>query len=332
MRTRRQAVTLFATAGLAALTNAWGSVARAAGARRLVFVHGRGQAPDDTAAQKCGQPPFDGPSLKEAWTKDFQAGLTASGGALPSGLDIGLPFYGCKLQEYVIQSQLPMSSDLLAHGGSTDDDYLDFRAEMTQTFAADAGITQKDIEREFGDDPTPHGPENYKWVIATVRAIDKHVPGLSASFLEEFMRDVYLYCRFPKVRADIDGIVRAAITPEPSVVVAHSLGTVVAYNVLRNDQRSLTVPLFVTVGCPLAIRAIRKTLAPLTDPQPVGSWYNAFDPKDIVALNPLDTNGFSIGRSIENNGTVANFTENHHGIEGYLGDRILARRVTAELT
>jgi hypothetical protein len=332
MGTRRQILTLVATTGFAALTNAWAPAVRAAGVRRLVFVHGRGQAPDDAQAKKCGEPPFDGPTLKGDWTKDLKAGLTASGAALPSGLDIVFPFYGCKLQEYVIQSQLPMSADLLAHGGSTDDEYLDFRAEMAQTFAAHAGVTQEDIEREFGDDPTPHGPENFKWVIATVRAIDKRVPGLSAAFLEAFLRDVYLYCRFPKVRADIDGIVRAAISPEPSVIVAHSLGTVVAYNVLRNDQRGLTAPLFVTVGCPLAIRAIRKTLAPLSDPQPVGTWYNAFDPKDIVALNPLDNNSFSIGRAIENNGTVANFTENHHGIEGYLGDRVVAQRVATGLT
>jgi hypothetical protein len=329
MPTRRQAISLLATSGFAALANSWAPLARAAGVRRLVFVHGRGQAPDDALAQKCGQPPFDGPTLRAAWMDSLAAGLAGTGVTLPSGLAIEVPFYGCKLQEYVIQSQLPMSADLLAHGGSTDDDYLNFQAEIAQDLAGRAGVTDEDIQKQFGDEPTPHGIENYKSVIAIVRAIDAKAPGISTSFLEDFMRDVYLYCRIPKVRDAIDGIVRAAITPEPCVVVAHSLGTVAAYNVLRKDQRALHVPLFVTLGCPLAILAIRKSLAPLSDPEPVGSWYNAFDPQDIVALNPLDARGFPIGRPIENNNAIANITENHHGIDGYLGHKVVARRVAA---
>lgn len=91
------------------------------------------------------------------------------------------------------------------------------------------------------------------------------------------------------------------------------------------------MPLFVTVGSPLAIRAIQKTLAPLTFPSPLAEWYNAFDRKDVVALNPLDNTNFAVRRPVENYAAVNNFTENHHGIDGYLRDRMVAKRVLSSL-
>ena len=39
----------------------------------------------------------------------------------------------------------------------------------------------------------------------------------------------------------------AKLTERPTVVVAHSLGSVVAYNILRSDARNLNIPLLVTV-------------------------------------------------------------------------------------
>ena len=98
------------------------------------------------------------------------------------------------------------------------------------------------------------------------------------------MRDVYLYTTRQGVRDEIDRMVRSEITTEPTVVIGHSLGSVVAYNILRTDPRALRVPLYVTLGSPLAIRAIRDELRPLRFPQTVQTWYNAFDARDVVAL------------------------------------------------
>lgn len=73
-----------------------------------------------------------------------------------------------------------------------------------------------------------------------------------------------------------------------AVVVGHALGSVVAYDVLRRDPRRLALPLLVTVGSPLGIRAIRDELRPLRFPRGVKAWRNAFDERDPVALWPLD--------------------------------------------
>jgi hypothetical protein len=263
----------------------------------------------------------------------LRIGVEATGAKFPVGLDIEFPYYGDKLEAFVKQSKLPLGDEIKAHGGPNagEEDYMSFRAEVAQGLASQAGVTQAEIEAQFGNEPTAHGPQNWAWIIAIIRAIDARYTALSAGAIEDFIRDVYLYTHFTRVRDAIDGIVRDALTSEPCVVVAHSLGSVVAYNVLRNDQSSLTVTLLATIGSPLGIVAVRKQLAPLTYPRPVKTWYNAFDPHDIVALNPLDAANFAVDPPIENYGAVNNFTDDHHGVEGYLEDKNVAGRILAGL-
>lgn len=88
-----------------------------------------------------------------------------------------------------------------------------------------------------------------------------------------------------------------------------------------------------TVGSPLAVTAIRKTLrsfATLRCPECVSHWFNAMDERDVVALYPLDTTHFPLAPaepSIENKRDVSNQTTNRHGINGYLDDPVVAQRI-----
>lgn len=91
-----------------------------------------------------------------------------------------------------------------------------------------------------------------------------------------------------------------AIPAGKTVVVGHSLGSVVAYDVLRNTARQLDVSLFMTVGSPLGVGPIRRTMKPLRFPKNVVSWYNAFDERDAVALHALDAATFPVDPPIEN--------------------------------
>ena len=120
-----------------------------------------------------------------------------------------------------------------------------------------------------------------------------------------------------------------------AVVVSHSLGTVVAYNVLMSRSApfpDVKVPLFVTLGSPLAVNAVKSRVRPHTFPTPVGKWYNAMDPDDVVALYPLNKKYFNTGSTIENNEKVKNWTDNQHGIGGYLDDEKVAKRIYDALT
>jgi pimeloyl-ACP methyl ester carboxylesterase len=100
-----------------------------------------------------------------------------------------------------------------------------------------AGISDQQVDELYGPDPHPKGPENWRWVHAVVRAIDKYGFGMSDKAIEAIMRDVYLYISRGGVRNQIDRIVKTFLTEEPTIVVGHSLGSVVAYNVLRTDTQ-----------------------------------------------------------------------------------------------
>jgi hypothetical protein len=87
------------------------------------------------------------------------------------------------------------------------------------------------------------------------------------------------------------------------------------------------VPLLVTVGSPLGIRAIRDQLAPISYPHGVKDWFNAFDTRDVVALFALDAQSFPVEPPIRNFAGIKNHTDNRHGIDGYLDDREVARTI-----
>jgi hypothetical protein len=286
---------------------------------RLVFVHGRSQQGLDPV------------NLKATWLETLRRGAVKLNRSLPAELDVAFPYYGDKLDEFARQFDLPLTTDIQARG-TANDEFLQFQAEIAEAMRKRAGITDAEIDYEYGNNPRPRGPQNWEWVQAIIRTIDRYGGGTSQATIEMFMRDVFLYTTRAGVRDEIDRIVRATVNDTPSVVIGHSLGSVVAYNVLRTDPRRLTVPSFVTVGSPLAIRAVRDQLRPIGFPAVAASWYNAFDTRDVVALYPLDAANFPINPAIKNYAGVQNSTPNRHGIIGYLDDADVAKHILDALT
>lgn len=293
----------------------WLRQAQAASKLRLVLVHGRGQQG------------LDPEKLKLEWMQALHHGANAVGRSLPNELDVAFPYYGDRLEKFVAEFAVPLASDIHMKGDSAQDEYLAFQAEVAEAVRQRAGVTDAQVDIEYGPNPKPKGPLNWEWVQAILRALDKHGGGMGQVALEVFTRDVFLYTTRTRVREAIDQVVAGALTEEPTVVVGHSLGSVVAYNVLRTDSRSLRVPLYVSVGSPLGIKAIRDQFRPLRYPIPVRQWYNAFDSKDVVALFPLNRSNFPVVPEIENYGLVQNKTDNRHGIIGYLHDEKVAAKL-----
>ena len=282
---------------------------------RLVLVHGRSQQ---------GLNPAD---LQSNWLETLRRGAAKINRTLPERLDVVFPYYGDKLDEFARQFDLPLTTDIQAKGSPVNTDFLNFQAQVAEEMRQRAGVTDAQVLEEFGTNTTEKGPQNWAWVQAIIRAIDRNAGGVSQSVLETFMRDVYLYTTRMGVRDNIDRIVGGALNETPCVVIGHSLGSVVAYNVLRNDRRPLNVRAYVTVGSPLAIRAVRDRFRPIGFPTLARTWYNAFDPRDVVSLYPLDAANFPVTPSIENFGGVNNATDNRHGIVGYLDDADVAKHV-----
>lgn len=283
---------------------------------KVVLVHGRSQQGKDPNA------------IQKEWEDALTYGLARGDAHIPAGVSFDLPYYGDELVRLVAEVERGLPADVATRGPDTPDQGLgQTQREVLQEITSAAGISLDEVAREAGSVKT-RDPQNWGWVLATLRVLNK-IPGLDARAIEAFTKDVAVYITYPAVQRAIDRIVLEAISgDEPFVLIAHSLGTVVAYNTLRNYPRTSQCKGFITVGSPLGIRAISRRLrTPLKWPPGVPSWFNAFDSADVVSLYPLDAEHFDLDPSIENYGQVKNFTDNRHGIAGYLSDPSVAQQI-----
>ncbi|RNF82841.1 alpha/beta hydrolase [Montanilutibacter psychrotolerans] len=295
--------------------------------RQLVFVHGRAQENKDSVA------------LKAEWIEAWEEGLAKSGLTLPiAEHDVRFPYYGDTLFDLAGGTSADQAAQIIVRGTETDDDEKRFVRAVIAQIQEKVGITDAQLIAIGGEEVVQRGPLNWEWLQTFLKAVDRHVPHGSGSSIALFTHDVYQYLKNTAIRGTIDNGVAAAIKPGvETVVVSHSLGTVVAYNLLRQlgQARGWNIPLFVTLGSPLAVTEIRNTLKPIAQPTCVPRWINAMDNRDVVALYPLDTRHFAInppGFVIENRTDIRNRTRNRHGIAGYLDDPWVAAQIHAALT
>jgi hypothetical protein len=289
--------------------------------RHLVFIHGRAQQHKDPA------------KLKRSWIEAWSKGLAKDGLSLPiDETAIHFPYYGDALAGMIDGGDPP---DVIVKGSAAEPEERRFAAAVLEEARLRQGLTDDQILAHTDAEVIERGPQNWEWVRAIAKALDEHLPGASGATLRAVTFDVYQYLRNPGVRDMIEAGVRSAIPDAGEVVVVgHSLGTVVGYNLMRREgaSKGWKVPLYVTLGSPLAVTAIRKALQPLTSPTCVDAWFNAMDPNDIVALYPLQAPQFALPSPIENKTDVDNHTPNQHGIAGYLDDAVVARRIYDALT
>ena len=257
--------------------------------RELVFVHGRSQEGKDAG------------TLKQGWIDAWTTGLAKNGLTIPIAESaIRFPYYGDTLAELVAGGEAP---DVVVMGPEPDPPAQRLIAAVLEEARQARGITDEQIAEHTDTDVVEQGWQNWPWVRAIAKALDAYMPGASGTTLAMVTFDVYHYLRNPGVRDTIEAGVRAAISPgTESVVVGHSLGTIVSYNLLRREGQAQgwNVPLHLTLGSPLAVTAIRKALAPIKSPACARTWFNAMDPLDIVALYPLSPPRFNVQPAIEN--------------------------------
>jgi pimeloyl-ACP methyl ester carboxylesterase len=146
------------------------------------------------------------------------------------------------------------------------------------------------------------------------------------------LKQAHSYISRPHIANQIDAVVRPALaSDEPMIVVAHSLGTVVTYKLLREfatRSKPRDVPLFVTLGSPLSINAVRRGFAtPRLRPEAIKRWLNGADRNDFVALrNVLDATTFGPG-PVENIRDIDNGDDPHAGVR-YLRDPRIAKAIS----
>lgn len=286
----------------------------------LLLIHGIAQGGKDPK------------QLEGVWLDALRKGFRKAELAMPAGVKVLFPYYGDVLDEFVARFDLPAGDAVAAKGGTVPSDYAEFRAQVAEDMRTKCAISIEEVSEEAGPAVAAEkGPQNWPWVLATLRVLDRRLPGAGGWTIETFLRDVFLYTRRQQVQAVIDKIVTDLMDDSPTVVIGHSLGSVVAYNVAVNRKPSVTT-LLLTVGSPLGLPAVREHLVPLKNPSGKPGWFNAYDPRDVVSLYPLDKDHFGVTPAITNHGKVSNWTDNRHGIIGYLDDKLVAEAIHAELT
>ena len=258
---------------------------------RIVGVHGIGKQ-------------FKGENTVRAeWLPALKDGLARVGHQLASDNDFACAFYGNLFR--------PVGKAAIDPPFDASDIGDDWERELLAQWWEEAARV----------DPAVRGPEagtKLSTPNTVQRALDalsqsRFFVGLAERAMIYDLKQVYRYLHEPDVRSEARASIGRAIGPETTMMIAHSLGSVVAYEALCAHPE-WPVRLLITIGSPLGIsNLIFDKLDPSPKnrvgawPRGIAQWINIADKGDIVALvKQLGTRfGPSVSDHIVNNGAEA---------------------------
>ena len=237
--------------------------------------------------------------------------------------------------------------------------YADVLHDRPETIGSAVGAPEEELTALAAEEAkpfaglTPRGQElalRLSIEIATRAAsqpptVDERVTGLVPppapvrrlllrQLLQRLIPDADSYFFTDKRNAIQDRLRRALDAVDgPVVVVSHSLGTVIAYDVLSEPRfAARAVSLLVTLGSPLGYTEIQEVIArPLRIPSPVQLWANFADLLDVVTLDTTLADDFGGGPRIIDT-RVDNPAPNNHDSGGYLRAPQVRSRMAAVLS
>jgi hypothetical protein len=237
---------------------------------RLVFIHG------------IGQQNADPDTLRNVWAAALREGIRHAGRDFEiRDHDIAMVFYGDVFKTR--GSRGPGTPDL-----DVEDLEDELERELLLQWWAAAATTDPSV-------PGPDAATRLRTPRMLQRALDalsqsEFFAGIAERALIFSLRQVRLYLTHQQTRNRILERAGEAINDGTRVVVAHSLGTIVAYESLFMQPLSADGA-FVTLGSPLGIRNLifdRLRPAPVDGqgawPPSVNRWTNLCDYGDVVAL------------------------------------------------
>ncbi|WP_460391320.1 hypothetical protein [Actinophytocola sediminis] len=273
-------------------------------AAELVIVHGVGQQ-------------VKGPrTLSAEWGNSARDGLALAGCHDPDGVGLSVPFYGDVFrQDGKATGEFADKSEL--------DDLTAIERALFEVYWQRAMEVEPDRLRQFPGKGKGkgHGQSAGRVLrLARTRYFQTIRP------LVDSARQTRRYLEDNAVRHEVWRRVAVAINGGTRVVVGHSLGSVVAYEVLYAHPE-WRIDTFLTLGSPLGNRLFRDRLrgapglARLPRPGCVRRWVNVADTADLVAV-PLRLSECADGPVVDrivHNGARA------HAIASYLTDRLVGK-------
>lgn len=295
----------------------------------VLVVHGR------------SRPLFGPTQMREQWLVALHSAYASAD--LPVSFadeDVKLPYYGDALSR-LVGGVTRSEAERVSRGGDLPRDERAFVREVVQQVAQEYGFTAEQLAAVAA--PADAGASSSSWgyIRTVLAAVDRYVPGMSGTTVAFVARECFGYLTDARLRQTIDDGVANVLNPgAPTVVLGHSLGAVIAYHALRAhpDAASWNVPLFVTLGAPLAWRPVLRALERLETPRVpscVGIWVNARDPLDAVAIGGALAASYLPGGaglpSVTEVTDVVNPEDGRHAIEYYLADPAVARLLDGAL-
>jgi GNAT superfamily N-acetyltransferase len=265
---------------------------------RIVGVHGvgnyLGDLTDDEAAAR----------LSAVWSRACRHG--------ESTLDLSVAYYASVLRSRGRQG-----------GGDGVDDLTEDAADMVRAWLANFDLPDG-VGQGVGTWPLRQA---LGWLAQRRRL----PPRLVERFVATFFGEVAVYlnpsdsdCRHRAREA----VARTIRRHEPTVILGHSLGSVVAYETLWSYPE-IKVDVLVTLGSPLALpQAVFPRLRPAprdgrgARPPGVSRWVNIADPGDLVALPPKGVSQRFAGVASDDHDVIGVFS--FHSATKYLATQCLS--------
>ncbi len=288
---------------------------------RLAFVHGinnEGETPE---------------SIERTWWDALVRSWAAAGLAPKPRPDIAVGYYADLLAGLTISAATEMGPSTTSTG---------LAAGLLQEYADAAGVTDAELaaaalELGLPAEAVEQGVPHVGWIVNFASVLERVLPIKGKLVARLFLRQAVTYINDKVLAAQIDRKVGAAIfdgKPDPVIVVAHSLGTVVSYRVLANARfERRDVPLYVTLGSPLSVRMF-KSILPVRGSMPtppIGSWFNCRHKDDFVTLGRgiiAQSIGFD---GVEDSTEIADGDPDRHSIVQYLSSPAVAKIIHARL-
>ncbi|UOG18416.1 hypothetical protein [Acinetobacter sp. PK01] len=292
---------------------------------KIIFIHG------------MNQQHYDEETLKQHWLNLFKTGLShAEQNIELKSLDIKLPFYGDLLTKHQLNNSLDLNTMLpksLSH--------LHFPFHLWHNTS---------IIEEHSPCITPlpcFNPEQSESLtqrLSVITALTKdhafkelimflnHYPKLHETLMHKFLIETYLYLSNSDFMHEVHHRIMSHLHPSKDhIIVAHSLGTVIAYNLLHQFNH-FRVHRFITLGSPLAFKVIQEklTLPIARPPQLHGDWFNFYSPDDFLTAFPLSEAPFNFEPPIINQ-AITTLVDKPHQITGYLAHPAVIKSIVDAL-
>ncbi|MEV5953167.1 hypothetical protein AB0M11_05170 [Streptomyces sp. NPDC051987] len=248
--------------------------------------------------------------LLATWGPALADGLERAAGHRVEQPSVDLAFYGD------LYLPVPRTAGKAAAGrkeldwdGLTDQEITHLRAWLSDALTPEQiASVPSAAEKGYTRVPRP--------LQALLYAFDRCFGAAAAVLYLGVLRQVHRYLADPGLKAAVDARVKEAVTPDCRVLVGHSLGSVVAYEYLRQNPEH-RVEAFITAGSPLGLRMVRERI--VVEDLPVGLWTTVRDLRDPVACaGRLGTWWPQIAAQEE---VVVDNGGDAHAVERYLSSR-----------